>query len=868
MRTNNIIFLLAYLIMGFNVIGQSFQDSPVNENDGDFPAKWDLIEGSAQIGTLEGSKVILLSNKSTVTPIMDTKNYLPDTFTLEFEAYFDVVRGSVTFQYYTIGFWDGTGHVSFLSNGSRASYNPIKVLRHGAEITGTDDGKYINHTVYKKNMETKPGVWRRVKLDYKKGALKVNIDGTQILNIPRYTYKPKMITIGVFAQEYNENYVHAIKNIRLEGNEDALNEEQDQTNPSSFGEGGLVTVLPSDSSVNSGSPFNTDIIDDIVYEEMIRQNLPGMAVGVYKKGVVDYTKGYGFLDIDRTMPITDNTILRWASISKTITAVATFQLEVKKGNFTINDKVVTHYPHWTSKFNNKEVSDKINKNNITIRNLLNNRSGINHYTRDLNKTPGKFPNSGSTYDSNNSFNANSAVDIFRTANLVFKPDSTYMYSTNGFTLLGAVIDENYFDGYPNFVKKNIKDKLDMSGFRVSRNPKYRGFKKKFDGIIEEQPIGSKEFVLPGGGWESNVKALLNFAKGIVNGELLKNTSDLWQSDGNESDPNDEDYKRGVYSRGSGENLEVWHGGNHDNLTTLLYTMPNNDIAVVLMIPIKAADRNNINQRIVNELGYSMSFSTDPRDKCTKGTNSSSKNFVGLWRESTDDVIIRRGLSTANFNKEWKFLGSNGYYLEDLESFTNDSGDLLWEGIFKKGNGKYAMWRNFDFTGFKNKWDEMRQMGYILFDLETYLINGEQRWAGLFKKQSGANGLWRNLTTTGFADKRDEMTQQGKKLIDIEVHTSEGELKWSGVWIEGSGELLNRNYDYREFTKLIIERRKKGYKLMDIETYEVNGARKWAGIWDRSSKQQRHHLTYYYCGIMNKHTNYSDEGFELIDLQHY
>ena len=871
MRTNNIIFLLAYLLMGFNVTGQTFQDNPGNENDGDFPVKWDLIEGSAQIGTFDGSKVILLSNKTTITPLLDTKNYLTDTFTLEFEVYFDEVRGSSTFQYYTIGFWDGTGHVTFPSKGALASYYPAQVFRHGAIIKGTDSkNKYVNHSVFINKMETTPGVWRRVKLDYKKGALKVNIDGTQILNIPRYTYKTEIITIGVIAQEHSENYVHALKNIRLEENSDDSNEEQDQTNPLSVGEGGLVTVLPSDSTVNSGPTFNTDIIDDIVYKEMIRQNLPGIAVGVYKKGSIEYTKGYGFFDIDRKIPITENTILRWASISKTLTAVATFQLEEKKGNFSIEDEVSTHYDHWLSKFTQadgtvRDVQDKSKKNVITIRDLLNNRSGVNHYTRGVADISGAYPNSWKKYKTDDDkFNADASVDIFRDAKLDFAPPgSKYLYSSYGFNLVGAVIDKNYFNGYPKFVESFIKDKLSMNSLKISTNKKYRGFRRDIDGIINAKTAGNMESRLPSGGWESNVQDLLKFAKGILEEKLLRNTNDLWQSDGNGGT-----YKRGVDSRGSGVNLEVWHGGDHANLTTLLYTMPNNDIAVVLMIPIRNADRININRRIVNELGFPMSFPTDPRDKCTKDMGSSDKNFIGLWRKSPDDVIIRRGLTTTNFNKEWKFLTSKGYNLEDIEAFKSDNGTLLWEGIFKKETGKYAMWRNYDFTGFKNKWDEMRQMGYVLYDLETYLINGEQRWAGLFKKQSGANELWRNLTTTEFADKRDEMTQQGKKLIDIEVHVSGPELKWSGVWIEGSGELLNRNYDFRGFIELIRERKMSDYKLMDIETYEVNGARKWAGIWVRSSEQQRHHLTYNYCGIINKHTTYSDEGFELIDLQHY
>ena len=43
-------------------------------------------------------------------------------------------------------------------------------------------------------------------------------------------------------------------------------------------------------------------IDSIVELEMIRQNLPGLAIGVYKKGDIYYRKGYGHKDLDGTIP--------------------------------------------------------------------------------------------------------------------------------------------------------------------------------------------------------------------------------------------------------------------------------------------------------------------------------------------------------------------------------------------------------------------------------------------------------------------------------------------------------------------------------------------------------------------------------------
>ena len=78
--------------------------------------------------------------------------------------------------------------------------------------------------------------------------------------------------------------------------------------------------------------YNTKIdnqnpqIDRIVYDEMVKQNLPGVAVGVIKDGRIIHYQGYGYTDIEKKSKVTRNTIFRWASISKPLTAIATLQL--------------------------------------------------------------------------------------------------------------------------------------------------------------------------------------------------------------------------------------------------------------------------------------------------------------------------------------------------------------------------------------------------------------------------------------------------------------------------------------------------------------------------------------------------------------
>lgn len=59
----------------------------------------------------------------------------------------------------------------------------------------------------------------------------------------------------------------------------------------------------------------------------------GGAVGVIRDGKVAYLRGYGFEESERQISVSTSTMFCWASISKTLTAIAAMQL-VKEVDWT------------------------------------------------------------------------------------------------------------------------------------------------------------------------------------------------------------------------------------------------------------------------------------------------------------------------------------------------------------------------------------------------------------------------------------------------------------------------------------------------------------------------------------------------------
>ncbi len=87
-----------------------FEDNLTIEESGEFPSRWDLLSGSAEVASLNGENVIHLSNNnSIVLPLMDKKDFLPEVFTIEFDVFFED-GGAKWSDIYKVRFFEGTGN--------------------------------------------------------------------------------------------------------------------------------------------------------------------------------------------------------------------------------------------------------------------------------------------------------------------------------------------------------------------------------------------------------------------------------------------------------------------------------------------------------------------------------------------------------------------------------------------------------------------------------------------------------------------------------------------------------------------------------------------------------------------------------------
>ena len=147
---------------------------------GEFPSMWDLKSGNAEVASVNGVKCINLVRKTTITPFMEEKHYLPDVFTLELDVLYPVSEEGV-------GTNDGF-HYSFYDALNNKVIGLTLGLMHPSNKTQSVSYDWINgesENEGQTDLNFKRGEFNHIAISFNKRALKVYVNGSRVVNIPR-----------------------------------------------------------------------------------------------------------------------------------------------------------------------------------------------------------------------------------------------------------------------------------------------------------------------------------------------------------------------------------------------------------------------------------------------------------------------------------------------------------------------------------------------------------------------------------------------------------------------------------------------------------------------------------------------------------
>ena len=177
---------------------------------------------------------------------------------------------------------------------------------------------------------------------------------------------------------------------------------------------------------------------------MARQKIPGLAVGVYRRGQILLAKGYGQANVELGVPVKPETIFQSGSVGKQFVSAAIMML-VEEGKLSLDDSI-------TKYFSDAPAAWKP----ILIKNLLSHTSGLAEYESEERTGP-KGP-----FYLRLDFTEDELVTKIEALPIEAGPGEKWDYRNTNYVLLGILIHKITGKPYYEFLDERIFKPLGMT----------------------------------------------------------------------------------------------------------------------------------------------------------------------------------------------------------------------------------------------------------------------------------------------------------------------------------------------------------------------------------------------------------------------
>jgi serine beta-lactamase-like protein LACTB len=332
-------------------------------------------------------------------------------------------------------------------------------------------------------------------------------------------------------------------------------------------------------------------IDAAVSKFMASTHVPGLSVAVVENGEYEWAQGFGFADLENNVPASERTLFRLASISKSLTATAAMQLW-ERGRLDLDAPV----QKYCSSFPQKPWP-------ISIRQVLGHLGGIRHYKSNAQDDP----EVGNTKHFDDPIQA--GLNFFKDDPLVVPPGTSFHYSTQGYTLIGCVIEGAAGTKYVEFVRQNALAPAQMEQTQADNRfaiipYRTRFYEKTESGTVRNADFLDSSYKIPGGGWLSSAEDMARFEVAILNDRLVSRTTrDLMWTPLKPSDGSKDTYALGWnwYEANDHEVASVGHTGGQQGTSTAFAIVPDRRLGVVVLTNMEGQPASDLAREILKIL---------------------------------------------------------------------------------------------------------------------------------------------------------------------------------------------------------------------------------------------------------------------------
>ncbi len=346
-----------------------------------------------------------------------------------------------------------------------------------------------------------------------------------------------------------------------------------------------ITSAASAAQTASDLQSRLSAIEEKVEKRRKELGIPGMSLAIVKDGQVIYSKGLGYKDFEKQVPVTIDTQFAIGSATKAFTALSAL-ISVDQGKLSLDESPKKYLSYF--RINNPDTDAK-----ITVRDLLCHSSGLNR--TDLAMITGKL-------------NRADLIRVAGEAKPVAGLREKFMYQNIMFTAAGEIVATVQKEPWEKFVPENIFKPLGMTNSTMSLKQMEKasdysyGYDYNFDTKQTRRlPFRDIDEVAPAGSINSSARDMAQWVKFVLGGGEIGNGKRLVSEKGYDEwlKPQMKITPNGSMNYGLGWFLQEWnklkvvqHGGNIDGFNSLVAMLPEKKIGFVMLTNVSGSSLGN------------------------------------------------------------------------------------------------------------------------------------------------------------------------------------------------------------------------------------------------------------------------------------
>lgn len=308
--------------------------------------------------------------------------------------------------------------------------------------------------------------------------------------------------------------------------------------------------------------------------------IPGMSLAIVKDGEVVLSKGFGYKNFEKQIPVTADTQFAIGSATKAFTALSVLMSQ-DEGKVSLDESPRKYIPYF--KINDAEINEK-----ITVRNLLTHSSGLNR--TDLGWYTGKL-------------SREEIIKVAGEAKPIAKLGEKFLYQNVMYLTAGEIVTKVQKTPWEKFVEDKIFAPLGMTNSTMSipAMQKAKDFSLGYDYNFDtkqtiNKPTREISAIAPAGSINSSANDMTKWLKFILNKGAIgdrrlvsEKSFTEWITPQQKITPNGKfSYALGWFVQEHKGKKVIQHGGNIDGFNAMVAFMPDENLGFVMLTNVSGS----------------------------------------------------------------------------------------------------------------------------------------------------------------------------------------------------------------------------------------------------------------------------------------